>query len=209
MGGTDTVLAGVITNQLAGGSVVMDNISWAENFTWTSTSSVEVHGNANSNIITGNSGNDSLDGGEGSDTLIGLAGRLGLETLSDADRIRKIAEILGVPVEVVCIPAKAGLPGYYPGVSRSLRVEGAGEPRAEHDLVSNAKMVRLLGYRDVVGADEAMRRTVKWYLENPLPPGGEDEERLGDSFNYAAEDRLLAEYDAALRRLDAAALGGG
>lgn len=63
-----------------------------------------------------------------------------------------------------------------------------------------------LGYTDALGSREAMARTARWYVDNPLPPGGHMEEQLGDPFDYQAEDRLIAVALEARERLGEAAL---
>lgn len=51
-----------------------------------------------------------------------------------------------------------------------------------------------LGYRDVVDADEAIRRSVDWLLNNRPERGGEAEIQLGDTFDYLREDRLIRDW---------------
>jgi nucleoside-diphosphate-sugar epimerase len=113
---------------------------------------------------------------------------------SDADRIREIAKILGEEVELVSCPGEVGVPAYIPGLSRALR-SGTGQPLPGHEIISIEKICRDLGYTDVVGFSEAMRRTVNWYLENPPAPGGEEEQKILDPFNYPLEDSVLAASD--------------
>jgi nucleoside-diphosphate-sugar epimerase len=59
-----------------------------------------------------------------------------------------------------------------------------------HRIVTVDKMRDRLGYRDVVHPREALARTARWLLENP--PSPEVEGRMGDPFDYAVEDRLVA-----------------
>jgi len=66
--------------------------------------------------------------------------------------------------------------------------------RAHHDAVDIAKVMTELGYRDVVPVEEALGRTVAWYLENRPEPGGEAERQLRDAFDYATEDNLIHDY---------------
>lgn len=66
--------------------------------------------------------------------------------------------------------------------------------RAHHRVLDISKVQEHLGYRDVVTCPEAIRRTVDWYLAHRPDPGGEVEKQLGDPFDYATEDRLIAEY---------------
>jgi hypothetical protein len=64
-----------------------------------------------------------------------------------------------------------------------------------------AKIRSELGYRDAVAPAEGLRRTVAWLLENRPEPGGLTEKILGDTFDYAAEDRIVEiqrEYEAKL-----------
>jgi hypothetical protein len=63
-----------------------------------------------------------------------------------------------------------------------------------------------LGYTDVLSSREAMARTARWYVDNPLPPGGTMEEQLGDPFDYEAEDRMIAAALEARERLGDVAL---
>lgn len=69
-----------------------------------------------------------------------------------------------------------------------------------HCVMSLDKVRSQLGYRDVVGLEEALERTVKWYTDHPLAPGAEEEQNLGDPFDYAYEDGIIA----AFRRLESA-----
>ncbi|MBW2397142.1 MAG: NAD-dependent epimerase/dehydratase family protein [Deltaproteobacteria bacterium] len=70
-----------------------------------------------------------------------------------------------------------------------------------HTLLDLTKIRNQLGYRDVVPAEEALVRTTRWYVEHPPEPGGEIEERLGDPFDYAAEDELIGRFQAAMSEL--------
>lgn len=64
-----------------------------------------------------------------------------------------------------------------------------------HCAPSLDKVKSQLGYRDVVGLEEALERTVKWYMENPLAPGAEEEQNLGDPFDYDYEDGIIAAFE--------------
>lgn len=72
---------------------------------------------------------------------------------------------------------------------------------SNHIYMDLTKIKEELGYREVVPAEEGLRRTVEWYLENRPEPGGEVEQRLQDPFDYEAEDRLIAAYQESLERL--------
>lgn len=65
-----------------------------------------------------------------------------------------------------------------------------------HRVMDTRKIREQLGYRDVVPVQTALESTVRWYLEHPLPPGGEMEQNLGDPFDYEYEDRLVELYKA-------------
>jgi nucleoside-diphosphate-sugar epimerase len=67
----------------------------------------------------------------------------------------------------------------------------AGFDTAEHRLLDIGKSQRELGYTDVLPVEQALARTVEWYLAHPLQRGGALEQRL-DPFDYAAEDRVVA-----------------
>jgi hypothetical protein len=62
--------------------------------------------------------------------------------------------------------------------------------------MDNRKIKEQLGYRDVVPIEKALETTVNWYLEHPLPPGGEMEQNLGDPYDYEYEDRVIEIYKA-------------
>jgi nucleoside-diphosphate-sugar epimerase len=116
-------------------------------------------------------------------------------TPSDADRLLTIAALMGVEVELVSFMAEAGMPAWYWGVGRSLTWSREGvPPTTKHQLLDVGKMVRELGYHDLVAYEEAMRRTVDWYLQHRPQPGGEEERQLGDPFDYAAEEAFLAAH---------------
>ena len=63
-----------------------------------------------------------------------------------------------------------------------------------HRVMDTSKVRQQLGYRDVVPVEKALELTAKWYMDNPLPPGGEMEQNLGDPFDYEYEDRLIEIY---------------
>ena len=72
---------------------------------------------------------------------------------------------------------------------------------SHHLVVDISKIKTELGYEDAVPAEEAVQRTVNWYLDNPLQRGGDMEQRLGDPFNYAVEDGIIKEYKETIPRL--------
>lgn len=74
---------------------------------------------------------------------------------------------------------------------------------SHHRVVDLTKIKNQLGYTDLYPVEEAIQKTVEWYLANRPERGGEIEKRLQDPFNYAAEDRLIAAYTDSLQRLAA------
>ena len=54
--------------------------------------------------------------------------------------------------------------------------------------------MRDLGYSDVLAPVDAWRAAARWLAENPLARGSALEQRLGDPFDYDAEDRLVAAW---------------
>lgn len=74
---------------------------------------------------------------------------------------------------------------------------------SHHRVVDLTKIKKQLGYRDVYPVEEAIAKTVEWYLQNRPEPGGEIEKRLQDPFNYEAEDRLLSAYKESMQRVAA------
>lgn len=63
-----------------------------------------------------------------------------------------------------------------------------------HCVLDTSKIRQQLGYRDIVSVGEALERTVKHYMDNPLADGSEAEQNLGDPFDYAYEDAFIAAW---------------
>jgi nucleoside-diphosphate-sugar epimerase len=105
--------------------------------------------------------------------------------------VRQVAEILADELdhawEVIGMPAELAIP------ARPLMMNH----RSTHRVLDLAKLRVRLGYRDVVPAREAIRRTGRWLVENRPEPGGPEEVVLEDPFDYAAEDRLVRWWRAA------------
>lgn len=115
-----------------------------------------------------------------------------LVTPTDAERAEAIADAMGVEIEIVNYPRTAGRPAYFWGGGRNLESMGRpGPPPTHHKLLDSSRIREELGFTDIVGFDEAVRRTVAYYLEHPLEAGGDEEARIGDPFDYAAEDAFL------------------
>jgi len=115
------------------------------------------------------------------------------QTLTLRQRAESIAAILGQPLEVVGVPAEVALPA-WPLLTHEA---------SDHRVMDLGKLQRALGYRDLVPVQEALRRTVDWLLANRPDPGGFTERLLGDPFDYAAEDQLIAVAREAVERMRA------
>jgi nucleoside-diphosphate-sugar epimerase len=124
-------------------------------------------------------------------------------TPTDGERALAIAEAMGTDITLVNYPREAGRPAYFWGGGRNLEYMGKeGAPPTHHKLLDSSRIRAELGFTDVVGFEEAIRRTVDYYRKNPLEIGGDEEARIGDPFDYAAEDRYAAELDAFVRTCD-------
>jgi nucleoside-diphosphate-sugar epimerase len=60
---------------------------------------------------------------------------------------------------------------------------------AQHWAADTTRIRRCLGYREPIGYEEAIRRTIKWMRENPATNTG------AHAFDYAAEDAAIAEMN--------------
>ena len=106
-----------------------------------------------------------------------------LEQLTLAQIVQVIAEALGASCEVIPVPYELA------GPHRGLVLSPVG-----HQLLDLTRIRNELGYTDVLGVREALAQTAHWYVNNPPPKGGDIERTLGDPFDYAAENRLIAAY---------------
>lgn len=130
-------------------------------------------------------------------------------TPTDGERAEAIAAAMGAEIELVNYPRSAGRPGYFWGGGRNLESMGQpGPPPTHHKLLDSSRIREELGFVDLVGFDEAVRRTVEYYLEHPLEPGGDEEARIGDPFDYRAEDEFERELQAFVDRCDAVSFSG-
>ncbi len=92
-----------------------------------------------------------------------------------------VTEALGAELELVGMPAR-WCPGVYPLAEKSSLVLDLARARCD------------LGYRDVVGVEEATRRTACWLAEHP-PAAGEVPEAFAGTFDYAREDLLRTRFE--------------
>jgi nucleoside-diphosphate-sugar epimerase len=99
--------------------------------------------------------------------------------------IRQVAELIAEELdyewELVSMPADLAVP------ARPLMMNY----RTTHRVVDTSKLRTLLGYRDIVPARVAVRRTARSLVQNPPERAGYEETALQDPFDYAAEDRLF------------------
>ena len=119
------------------------------------------------------------------DAAAGKAYNVGDElTLTARQTIELIAEALDCEMEIVNLPAELATPA-RPFLSAETTLHKfTGVDAIRHDL----------GYRDPVPAPEAIRRTARYLMANPVERGSVTEMRLQDPFDYEAEDRLIEAY---------------
>lgn len=110
------------------------------------------------------------------------------EQLTIAQVVDLIADEMGHTWDVVSMPYDLA-PCTRPLV---------GQNRTTHKIMSTDKLRTLLGYQDVVPARDAIQATARWLVDNPPEYGGKEEYILEDPFDYAAEDRLVAAWRAAM-----------
>jgi nucleoside-diphosphate-sugar epimerase len=114
-------------------------------------------------------------------------------TPTDAERAQAIAAAMGAEIEIVDYPRMAAQPAYFWGGGRNLEYMGEpGPPPTHHKLLDSSRIRDELNFEDLVDFEEAVRRTVEYYVANPLEYGGDEEARIGDPFDYAAEDAFQA-----------------
>jgi nucleoside-diphosphate-sugar epimerase len=105
--------------------------------------------------------------------------------------IRQVVEIIAAALQheldIVSMPYDLAVP------ARPLLAQ----PLPTHRVLDLTRLKSILGYRDVVPAREAVARTARWLAANPLQPGAQEEIVLTDPFDYAAEDQLIAAWEAA------------
>jgi nucleoside-diphosphate-sugar epimerase len=95
-------------------------------------------------------------------------------SFSELEWARKIAHEMDWGGEFVVLPVERTPPHLLrPGNT------------AQHWTASSARIRHELGYEEPVKMGEALRRTIRWEMENPFASGGQ--------FDYAAEDAALAD----------------
>jgi len=130
-----------------------------------------------------------LSGIDNPEAAAGLAFNCGDdEVLTVRQVIEIIASELNAELEIVSMPFELALP------ARPLLAQ----PSPTHRVLDTSLLKTRLGYRDVVPAREAVARTARWLVENPIAAGAPEEFVLTDPFDYVAEDQLIATWNAAI-----------
>ncbi len=75
------------------------------------------------------------------------------------------------------------------------------QPATTHRMMDIYKLRHLLGYEDPVPVQEALARTARALAANPPALDSADSLVLEDPFDYAAEDRAIEAWDAAMSQL--------
>lgn len=99
-------------------------------------------------------------------------------------RIEAIARIMGYEFELIDMPWDLAVPCH--ALWRRTRVS---------QFRDTGKIRRELGYADVVDPYSALQQSVEWLLANRAESTKEVEEQLGDPFDYAREDALIAQWE--------------
>ena len=102
------------------------------------------------------------------------------EVLSVRQVVELIASALDHELEIVSMPYDLAVP------ARPLLAQ----PLPTHRVLDLTRVRTDLGYRDLVPARDAIARTARWLVDNPLH-GSTEEHTLTDPFDYVAEDRLV------------------
>jgi hypothetical protein len=119
------------------------------------------------------------------------------EVLSVRQVVEIVAAALGHELDIVSMPYDLAVP------ARPL----LGQPLPTHRVLDLGRVRRELGYADLVPAREALALTARWLADHPPEPGGMEESVLTDTFDYAAEDRLVDAWLAARGTVEDAARG--
>jgi len=112
------------------------------------------------------------------------------EVLTLRTVVEVIARGLDHELEIINMPWELAVP------ARPLITQ----PETTHRVLDTTKMQRDFGYSDRVPPREAVVRTAKWLVANPLST--EQERLLEDPFDYAAEDALIEQWKKALASLE-------
>jgi len=103
-----------------------------------------------------------------------------------------ILDVLGASMELVPIPPQINW-----AAAHLLPLGGS---CSDHGLLDISKARRILGYRDQIRAKDALAHTIRWRRANP--PSESELANWADPLDYALEDRIKAELDGLLARLE-------
>ncbi|MEX2254686.1 MAG: NAD-dependent epimerase/dehydratase family protein [Acidimicrobiia bacterium] len=117
------------------------------------------------------------------------------EVLSVRQVVEIVASALGHTFDIVSMPYDLAIP------ARPLLAQ----PLPTHRVLDLGRIRTDLGYRDATPARDALAHTARWLAEHRPDPGGMEETVLTDTFDYAAEDRLIDEWMRARDTIAAAA----
>ncbi|MFA7586193.1 MAG: NAD-dependent epimerase/dehydratase family protein [Novosphingobium sp.] len=106
--------------------------------------------------------------------------------------VEVIADELGSPIAVKGVPLELA------EIAKPLVLHHT----TGHNMLDLFKAKSELGYSDCVPSVEAIRRTTRWLIDHPVEPGSHTDTMLGDIFDYDAEDRFLAAYEANFLQLN-------
>ena len=109
-----------------------------------------------------------------------------------AQWVALIGEAMGGTIEIVSVPDRYAYP------ARSLMMCYG---PADHQMFDLHKVKAELGYRDPIDPAEALRRTVRWYRDNPPDVPAQFATDLAE--NYRMEDDIVPIYRDACARWDA------
>ena len=110
-------------------------------------------------------------------------------TLTLREWVEVIANEMGHKFEYIDLPWALAKPSY---------MWATGE---RHLVLDNTKIKKELGYRDIVGTKEGLKRTVQWFRAHRPEPGGEIEQQLRDPFQYDIEDKIIHEWERACGKI--------
>jgi nucleoside-diphosphate-sugar epimerase len=116
------------------------------------------------------------------------------EVLSIRQVVEIVAGALDHRFDIVSMPYDLAIP------ARPLLAQ----PLPTHRVLDLGRLRHDLGYRDVTPARDAVAATARWLAEHPPEPGGMEETVLTDTFDYAAEDRLVDAWTRARAEVAAA-----
>jgi nucleoside-diphosphate-sugar epimerase len=101
----------------------------------------------------------------------------------------EIVSVMGGDMEMFSMPSRLAIP------ARSLMTI---MPASTHLMLDTTKARTELGYTDVVEPRSALKDVIDWLMANPIA----DDAYGPDSFNYAAEDRLMEAYLRAVEEVE-------